>query len=193
MAIRKMVLVPTAETHDRYLRPHSELTERGQRLAAAAGLEFHPDWFASALIYTCPYVASSQTTRAVLGPARKLVFADPLLRPQSLGDLPDHLIDQSFDSPGRRRLGFYYQHPGGESEAQVYDRIASFLNFLVWKSDRDGVNNVLIVASPTVLACVYMRMQGMPPDQFDRITIRQVVQFHRNTDNTVFNVSGVTL
>jgi len=188
MPIRKMVLVPTGETTDRYPRPYSELTERGRQVAAAAGVEFHPDWFNSALIFSCPIPASRQTVQAVAG--GRHVIPEPLLRPQSLGDRPDHLIDQEFDSPGRRRLGFYFQHPGGESEAQVYDRVAAFLNFLVWKVDRDHAPNVLLVATPTVLRCVYMWMQGLWPDQFEQVAIRRTVQFNRSTDNSVFNVSG---
>ncbi|MCU0308403.1 MAG: histidine phosphatase family protein [Thermoleophilia bacterium] len=95
--------------------------EAGGRLRSLIGEA--PVW-----VYVSPYIRSRQTLEALgLGAQTAFVHEEPRLREQDWGNLQVREAMQR-QREERDRFGhFYYRFSGGESGADVYDRVSSFL------------------------------------------------------------------
>ena len=111
-----------------------ELTERGHAQVEAVGRELGADFFSDALLYCSPYRRTRQTLDGLLrgaglGPAqRPVVFEDPRLREVEHGyyDYEEQTWDRVVHG------WFYYRFRGGESPADCFDRVSTFLETRGW-------------------------------------------------------------
>ena len=124
-------------------------------------------------VFSSPYVRTEQTTNAMLegiGRAPVFDYQDPELREQEYGNMP--LTDESEANRAfRKRFGyFFYRFPEGESCADVYDRMALFLDSLYRRFDRPSCpENIIIVSHGTAIKCFLARWYHWSIERFESI------------------------
>ena len=151
------------------------LTERGIEQATQAGVTIGKSFLQNSLIYTSPYVRARQTTEHLIAGAgiesgSKKVYEDPRLREVDIGY--NDLVRQQ-----RMRLvhgWFYYRFDNGESPADCYDRMSTFLESMMREIKRRHAQRILIVTHGLALRCFLMRFMHLTVEQFDTM---------RNPDN----------
>ena len=124
-------------------------------------------------VFSSPYVRTEQTKNAMLaGIGREPVFdyQDPTLREQEYGNMPptdENEANRAF----RKRFGyFFYRFPEGESCADVYDRMALFLDSLYRRFDRPSCpENIIIVSHGTAIKCFLARWYHWSIERFESI------------------------
>jgi len=146
------------------------LTEKGRRQAEATGAILGTSAFNYAQIYCSPYVRTRMTLEGLLKGANLNkegldVYEDPRLREEERGFAPPNE-----QMPLRERHGwFYYRHHGGESSADCYDRVSSFIDSMYREIGRQGETNVLIVAHGAVIRLFVMRFLHLTVEQFESL------------------------
>ncbi len=150
------------------------LTEEGVAQAREAGREISGLIGDGAFgVFSSPYVRTEQTKNAMLaGIGREPVFdyQDPTLREQEYGNMPptdENEANRAF----RKRFGyFFYRFPEGESCADVYDRMALFLDSLYRRFDRPSCpENIIIVSHGTAIKCFLARWYHWSNERFESI------------------------
>lgn len=150
------------------------LTEQGVAQARAAGRLIAGLIGDGAFgVFSSPYVRTEQTKNALLeGIGRVPVFdyQDPTLREQEYGNMPptdENEANRAF----RKQFGyFFYRFPEGESCADVYDRMALFLDSLHRRFDRPSCpENVIIVSHGTAIKCFLARWYHWSIAHFESI------------------------
>lgn len=146
------------------------LTEKGIAQARTAGETLGAEYLKNALIYTSPFLRTRQTLTALLeganlDPNQILVREDPRLREVEHG---------YFDVEGQYCLietygHFYYRYQGGESPADCYDRVSSFLASFVRNIKKNSSKRALIVTHGLALRVFVMRFMHLTVEQFDLI------------------------
>ena len=149
------------------------LTERGWTQALCAGKELRRILGDERTVwYVSPYVRTRETLHAIaqaFGGLDALHWKeDPRIREQDFGNYqnPERMAVQKEE---RWAFGqFYYRFPdGGESCADVYDRVSSFMESLYryWGEHREVENYVLVIHGITV-AVFLMRFFKYSVDEF---------------------------
>ena len=151
-----------------------DLTENGRVQARAAGEEI-AELIGSGTVraYVSPWHRTRQTfveIAGVLGERLVKATEDPRLREQDWGHLqtPEALeaIRDQRDSYGT----FYYRIPDGESAADVYDRVSTFLESLHRDFKQpDFPENVLIVTHGVTLRAFLMRWFHWPVEHYENV------------------------
>ena len=150
------------------------LTEQGVAQAREAGREISGLIGDGAFgVFSSPYVRTEQTKNAMLeGIGREPVFdyQDPTLREQEYGNMPptdENEANRAF----RKKFGyFFYRFPNGESCADVYDRMALFLDTLYRRFDRSNCpENIIIVSHGTAIKCFLARWYHWSVERFESI------------------------
>jgi broad specificity phosphatase PhoE len=146
-----------------------ELTPKGKQQAYNAGLEL------AALVenkpvvfYSSPYWRTRQTYQEIRKNVQEYrYYEDPRLREQEwmLQLMPkDYTIDQRRDAYGH----FYYRIEGGESCADVYDRMSDFMNTMYRDFEKpDYPENVIIVNHGMSMRIFLMRWFHMTVEDFE--------------------------
>jgi broad specificity phosphatase PhoE len=145
------------------------LTEQGRLQAEAAGRTLGPEFVRDALVYRSPY---RRTRETMLGLLRGCglpesdwpeVFEDPRLREVEHGyyDTETQLWDRALHG------WFYYRFRGGESPADCFDRVSTFLETLMRQVARKQQDNVLIVTHGLTIRCFVMRFLHLEVEQFE--------------------------
>ena len=124
-------------------------------------------------VFSSPYVRTEQTKNAMLEEiGREPVFdyQDPTLREQEYGNMPptdENEANRAF----RKKFGyFFYRFPNGESCADVYDRMALFLDTLYRRFDRPNCpENIIIVSHGTAIKCFLARWYHWSIECFESI------------------------
>ena len=112
-------------------------------------------------VFRSPYVRTEQTKNAMLaGMGRNPVFdyQDPELREQEYGNMPSPDANDA-NRAFRKEFGsFFYRFPNGESCADVYDRMALFLDTLYRRFNSPTCpENIIIVSHGTAIKCFLAR------------------------------------
>ena len=150
------------------------LTETGKKQAYEAGHKIarliNKETFG---IYVSPYVRTQETKGAILeGLDCSPVFdyQDPSLREQEYGNLPTPAAS-AVNREQRERCGsFFYRFPDGESCADIYDRMCSFLESLFRQFEReDSPDNIIIVSHGTAINCFLMRWFHWTVEKFETL------------------------
>src|SRR5688500_5253872 len=141
MKYEKIILVRHGESEgnvdpDIYARVPDwrlDLTPRGCKQATKAGLEVAglvPEGHVQA--YVSPYRRTMRTFECMAEafPGRVRMFQDPRLREQDWGHLRGPEATQSIRRERDEDGTFWYRFPDGESGADVYDRVTSFMDTL---------------------------------------------------------------
>lgn len=147
------------------------LTEEGVRQARATGERLAPLLRASPLVYCSPYARTRETLENLLvgagiALAPEKVYEDPRLREveHGYGTIEDYERQQ----PLRERHGwFYYRFESGESPADCYDRVSTFVESLWRQAARKDARRVLIVSHGLTIRCFVMRFLHLRVEQFD--------------------------
>jgi broad specificity phosphatase PhoE len=142
-----------------------ELTELGHQQATAAGEKLHSLIGNETMyVYMSPYLRSRQTWEGIkkaFSPSQTLTERqDPRLREIELGTGDDlqQLIKRIDEL--RRNQYFYRRLLGGESGADVYDRVSLFLDTIFREMDdghHDRTQNIVIVSHGFFLLLFLMR------------------------------------
>ncbi|WP_132259643.1 histidine phosphatase family protein [Paucimonas lemoignei] len=145
------------------------LSDAGRQQALQAGQLLGHDFVSNALVYCSPYQRTRDTLQAILQGANlqqpKKTYEDPRLRE----------VERGYQEEGaqfelRKIHGwFYYRHAGGESPADVYDRISSFLESMMRQVQRKEAEQVMIVTHGMVIRCFVMRFLHLTVEQFESL------------------------
>ena len=151
-----------------------DLTEAGWQQSRAAGKEI-AEQIEGGLVraYVSPWERTRQTfagIASVLGDQVVKAIEDPRLREQDWGHLrsPEELKEirdeRDHYSP------FYYRIPDGESAADVYDRVSTFMETLHRDFGKpDFPENALIVTHGVTLRIFLMRWFHWPPEFYENV------------------------
>ena len=166
------------------------LTPEGGEQAKLAGKEIKEIIGEETLhVYISPYFRTRQTFQhiqeSIAGNAVK-IFEDPRIREQDWG----HLIDVvPYNEIREQRMDFspfYFRVPDGESGADVYDRVSSFLETLHRDFQKpDFPENVLIVTHGITLLVFLMRWFHWSVEEFeslDNLRYCQIVIMEKDAD-----------
>ena len=150
------------------------LTARGRQQAEARGREIGADFLRNSLIYCSPYRRTRETLEQILAGAQVNVeddglriYEDPRLREV------EHGFEGSADEvEAQTRLRkihgwFYYRFRGGESPADCYDRVCTFLESMIRQLERKGLQRVIVVTHGLTLRCFVMRFLHLTVEQFE--------------------------
>ena len=150
------------------------LTERGCAQARSAGEAISREFLDRALVYCSPYQRTRETLDALLSAHTlerkdlRYLYEDPRLREV------EHGYTNVEAQHGRRETHgwFYYRFEGGESPADCYDRVSSFMDSMFRQLERkqsEGVRNVMVVTHGLTVRCFVMRYLHLTPEDFDRM------------------------
>ena len=82
-------------------------------------------------IYSSPWYRARETAQAIREAYKNVVYReDPRLREQEWGNYQEELLAEKIDRERDKFGTFFYRMPYGESGADVYDRISTFLDTL---------------------------------------------------------------
>ncbi|KAK1861339.1 hypothetical protein I4F81_003923 [Pyropia yezoensis] len=159
------------------------LTERGVAQAQAAGERLR-DLIGNETVFcfVSPYVRAQQTLNemvkaAGLSPSSYRVRNDPRLREQDFGNL-QQVDTMRVLMATRKEVGrFFFRFPNGESGADVYDRVTSFLSsvFRVMDKVRSApphhrrYDNILIVSHGLTMRIICMRFLHWEVEQLEDV------------------------
>jgi broad specificity phosphatase PhoE len=121
------------------------------------------------LIYCSPYTRTRQTLDGLLRGAdlveRPRVFEDPRLRET------EHGYTSAADQKHLRAIHgwFYYRFRDGESPADCYDRISTFLESLMRQAERKSPEDVVIVTHGLAIRCFVMRFLHLTVEEFESL------------------------
>lgn len=150
-----------------------ELTADGRRQAASAGARLR-EVFAEEPVqaYVSPYRRTWSTYRSLgLNPALVHAREEPRLREQDWGNWQDQ-EDIQRQRKARDAYGhFFYRFAMGESGADVYDRVGSFLETLYRAFDKpDFPPNVLLVTHGLTMRLFCMRWFHWTVEEFETLS-----------------------
>ncbi len=142
-----------------------ELTERGHQQSTAVGEKLRSIIGKETMyIYMSPYVRSKQTwedMKKSFSPSQIITERqDPRLREIELGTGDDLQQFKKQLEELRRSRRFFYRFSGGESGADVYDRVSLFLDTLFRGMDNghhDRTQNIVIVSHGFFILLFLMR------------------------------------
>lgn len=184
MRPRRIILVRHAESKanvDRMINCDTPdhaipLTLKGRQQAEKAGKKIAKLLeYGSAYVYTSVFTRTMETWKYIAGELPDYsvlrVIPDPRLREQEWGNFfkPDQ-IDQIYKD--REAIGsFFYRFPDGESGADVYDRISTFLETMHRDFAKDDYpDNAIIVTHGFTLRVFLMRWFHFTVEQFESLT-----------------------
>lgn len=147
------------------------LTKKGEHQALAAGAEIAEIIGQEKIkAYVSPFKRTRQTFEGITRHIEKNltdVVEDPRIREQGFGNLVS--MDQAqLLLQARAEYGkFYYRPPNGESSADVYDRISTFLESMHRAFERpDFPPNTLIVSHGGALRVFLMRWLRLKVEEY---------------------------
>lgn len=150
------------------------LTPDGIEQARKAGLEIKKIIAQETIqVYLSPYYRTRQTFQYIRESIEAnvlKVFEDPRLREQDWGHLRQNEINEEIIQERKRFSTFYYRIPDGESGADVYDRVSTFLETLHRDFEKpDYPQNTLIVTHGMTLRLFLMRWFHWTVEEFENL------------------------
>ena len=150
------------------------LTEEGRRQARDRGRALGADFIRDALVYRSPYVRTRQTLAGILEGAGLTeddirIFEDPRLREMEHGFVGDWKTVEDQDGLRDIHGRFFYRFHTGESPADCYDRVSTFLESMMRQVERKRKKRVLVVSHGLTIRCFAMRFFHLPHEVFDRM------------------------
>ncbi|CAF3360868.1 unnamed protein product [Rotaria sp. Silwood2] len=150
------------------------LTEKGREQARYCGNELKKiiGINETLICYVSPFRRSKETCELICKAfsEEKLlkIREDPRIREQEWGNFQD-LARREITVAERKKIGrFFYRFRNGESGADVYDRVSSFMDSLFREMDNSLMsnNNILIVSHGLFLRLFLMRFYRWPVEKF---------------------------
>lgn len=167
------------------------LTEKGHQQALEAGkkfyklLEVEKYWKEYRLyyptskpyrrllqIYTSPWYRSRQTTQGILSGLDmhpEIVKEDPRLREQEWGNYQEAHLQDKIKKERHEYGSFFYRMPYGESGADAYDRVTSFMDTLYRDFEKEDFPlNVIISTHGLTIKIFLMRWFHWTVEEFEK-------------------------
>ena len=166
------------------------LTQEGIAEARAAGAEIKNIIGEGSLyVYLSPYYRTRQTYQYIcesVGANVVNAVEDPRIREQDWGHLRNPETNAEISRERKSFSRFYYRIPDGESGADVYDRVSTFLETLYRNFKKANYpENVLIVTHGMTLRLFLMRWYHWSVEEFESLrNLRncQIVVMERHED-----------
>ena len=135
-----------------------ELTEKGIQQAINIGKDLHNiiPIDESVKVYCSPFTRTRQTLNGILQNSQQCITSvefDPRIREREWSDW----FGDCMSVPRDRSHNFFYRMKGGESCADVYTRITSFIESMEKDFDNNTSENVLILSHGTAIRVFLMR------------------------------------
>lgn len=146
------------------------LTPLGKQQAHQTGAAIGKTFLDQALIYHSPYQRTCETTVGILAGAeiptsQVKIYEDPRLREVEVG-----YKERNGQHHLRQKHGwFYYRFENGESPADCYDRMCTFLESLTRQVKRSSAERMLIVSHGFTIRCFVMRFLHVTVRQYEMI------------------------
>ncbi|KAF6071204.1 Histidine phosphatase (branch 1) family protein [Candida albicans] len=145
---------------NRYTPNHLvQLTDNGHCQALQAG-QRNPK---SMMFITSPYLRTRQTCNNIIEGIKNVpgveykVREEPRMREQDFGNFQPSSDEMELIWKERAQYGhFFYRIPHGESAADVYDRVASFMESLFRQFRSDDFPNILVLVSHGIWSRVFI-------------------------------------
>ena len=187
-------LVRHGESHgnaDQSLYKHTpdwkiELTEKGHEQAKKAAHELYQDIksvkdhhhlsnvyssayrASTAMFYSSPWIRARQTAVHLNEPFGAKIYEDPRLREQEWGNYAEDQFIKKIARERKKFGSFFYRMPYGESGADVYDRVTSFLDTLYRDFAKDDFPlTAVIVSHGLTIKSFIMRWFHESAEDFD--------------------------
>jgi broad specificity phosphatase PhoE len=150
------------------------LTENGREQARRAGSGIGREFLDKALVYCSTYQRTRETLDNLLAAHDltrqdlRFLYEDPRLREVEHGYTDVDAQQSRRDTHG----WFYYRFEGGESPADCYDRVSSFIDSMFRQLERkrgEDVRQVLLVTHGLTIRCFVMRFLHLVPEEFDNM------------------------
>jgi broad specificity phosphatase PhoE len=150
------------------------LTPEGMEQARQAGRDIKGIiGFETLHVYLSPYYRTRQTYQCIRESVEtnvSKVFEDPRLREQDWGHLRSPDVNEEIIRERDRFSTFYYRIVDGESGADVYDRVSTFLETLYRDFEKfDYPENALIVTHGMTLRLFLMRWFHWSVEEFEAL------------------------
>lgn len=176
------------------------LTSEGVEQAKRAGLEIKNIIAQETIqVYISPFYRTRQTYQHIQESIEAnvvKVFEDPRIREQDWGHLRPTDINAEIIEERNNFSTFYFRIPDGESGADVFDRVSTFLETLHRDFDKpDSPQNVLIVTHGMTLRLFLMRWFHWTVEEFENIRNPQncqVVVMEQGTNGHYSLISELT-
>jgi broad specificity phosphatase PhoE len=168
------------EDHESYMVPQTDgdhlipLTDAGHEQARSRGKHIGSDFINDALVYRSPYRRTRETLAGVLAgagvdPDAVRIHEDPRLRELEHGFEGGTDTVDAQDDLRELHSRFFYRYRGGESPADCYDRVSTFLESLMRQMDRKQKSKALIVSHGMTIRCFAMRFMYLDYETFETI------------------------
>jgi broad specificity phosphatase PhoE len=150
------------------------LTTEGEQQALQAGQEIKQLIGEETVrVYLSPYTRTRQTYQQIsqsIAPSVDRVLEDPRLREQDWGHLRPSDQNEEISQQRDNFSTFYYRIPDGESGADVYDRISTFLETMHRDFEEpDYPPNALIVTHGFAMRLFLMRWFHWSVEEFENL------------------------
>jgi broad specificity phosphatase PhoE len=152
------------------------LSPKGWAQARSAGEQIGAYYLGNALVYVSPYRRTRQTLTGIIDGSNVLadygtptIYEDIRLREVEFGfNKANKAIE--IEQELRAIHGWmFYRYQGGESPADCYDRICSFLESMVRQVERKKIARVLIVSHGLTIRCFVTRFLHLSVEEFDKM------------------------
>ncbi|ORY06988.1 phosphoglycerate mutase-like protein [Basidiobolus meristosporus CBS 931.73] len=138
------------------------LTKKGVEQAREAGKRLQQEILPTDKLqfYVSPYLRTRQTFKelsSTLSTKEYIVYEEPRLREQDWGNFqaPPEIMKKICEE--REKYGhFYYRIPNGESGADVYDRLSTFIESLHRAFDKPDFPSVLVLVTHGLMARLFV-------------------------------------
>jgi len=153
-----------------------KLTAKGREEAFDLGVRIKSEIFEQSIIYESPYHRAKETLDCILDGAgilskknELLIYEDPRLREV---EHSFHYTKKQVDEQKSLREThgyFYYRYIGGESPADCFDRVSTFLESLQRQCKRKNKQSVIIISHGLTIRCFVMRFLGLTVEEFEQM------------------------
>ncbi|CAH0515727.1 unnamed protein product [Peronospora belbahrii] len=151
------------------------LTELGYEQAIAVGESIRQIVGKETMRFiVSPYVRTIETfcgIRKAWGIQGKVIpwTEEPRIREQDFGNFQEPMKMRECKAQRRRFGCFFYRFPSGESPADVYDRVSSFLESLYRMFDKSSEENYVLVTHGVAIRVILMRYFKYRISDFERL------------------------
>jgi broad specificity phosphatase PhoE len=153
------------------------LSKNGAEQSRNVGRTLGSIFTSSSLLYCSPYLRCRQTLACIIDGAGLTDSAtsvytapkpliDPRLREMAFGYGKTQCAVQKEKELRKIHGWFYYRMAGGESPADIYDRICTFLESMWRQALRRKNYRIIIVSHGITIRCFVMRFMHLTPEQY---------------------------
>lgn len=152
------------------------LTAKGKEEAVAAGMKIKEMCGDTpVIVYFSPYKRTKSTMKHILRAFHRdqiyVVQEEPRIREQDFGNFQNINNMKKFKKERLMFSRFFYRFPMGESGADVYDRVSSFMEslFRLFHRESDKDYNLIIVSHGLTMRIILMRWFRWTVQEFETL------------------------